>query len=692
MDEHLKKTYGYNSFRSHQKDIIQDIVRGSNVFAVLPTGGGKSLLYQFPATYLNKITLVISPLLSLMNDQCLSLEAHGITSITLNSLSKQCNLTSDCECNICSIKKKLVKPSIIYTTPEWLKCKSGLLYKIKDMFGLIAIDEAHCVSQWSHDFRPAYREIIRHIKDFKNIPILAVTATATPHVLEDIYDILNIEEICEYLLGTRRTNIAISVLSKNKWDIKKAIKPNESTIVYTQTRKETERLADEISSHGISCMPYHAGLSKQDRMNAHEKFLSNEIKVVVATISFGMGIDKSGIRHVINYGVPNDIESYYQEIGRAGRDGLPSRATIYYNGGDFCTASFLIDKTNDERQKKLGKEKLDLLERYLSNKNVCRQAMIDTYFKTGNIFDEEENINCGICDNCCNDHKSAIIDISEIAQKIYTRIKHQKFPVGLKKTSDLCKDYGSPKYLKWLIPILSDKGVLKKTSTKWGPVYDVSQELSMPVLVEEPPDDIINTVTIDTVHGEYCEYRNILASKAGVAPSVLINDRLLMNLEAKRAKTLADLWNIDGISDDFLMTYGAEWLDLTNSKSKKKKDKAKKGDKSGGNKKNTLDITYDLYKQGMSIRKIADTRSMSIITIEEHILTIFEKYEEAEINPDIFGLTEEIESEIRKIINIIGDDKLKPIKNRLRKDITYGQIKLTLLLRRLEEAGSIEYQ
>ena len=301
MEKHLKSTYGFNNFRKHQKEIITDILNKKDVFAILPTGGGKSLLYQFPATFSEKITVVVSPLISLMNDQCQYLNSKNIKAVCLNSES-------------CVTLSQYKNYKIIYTTPEFITANIFSFMETKDNIGLFAIDEAHCVSQWSHDFRESYQQLNILKKHFPEIPLLAVTATATPHVLKEMYSFLNIKNASEYLLGTRRTNLAIKILPK--YEFAKCTF-EEPTIVYVQTRKICEKLHNNFLEQGIASACYHGGMEKNAKMKSHEQFIKGEIIVIVATISFGMGIDKSDIRHVINYGVPSNLESYYQEIGRA---------------------------------------------------------------------------------------------------------------------------------------------------------------------------------------------------------------------------------------------------------------------------------------------------------------------------------------------------------------------------------------
>ena len=430
MNKHLKNQYGFIAFRGKQQQIIEDLLNKKNVFAILPTGGGKSLLYQFPATYTNKITIVVSPLISLMNDQCKYLNSKNIMAVCLNSESVV-NVSS------------YINYKIIYTTPEFITSRLPAFNTIKSHIGLFAIDEAHCVSQWSHDFRKSYQNLGIIKKKFPDIPLLAVTATATPRVLKEMYKFLNIKDNVEYSLGTRRTNLIIKVLPKNKFTRCTFIEP---TIVYVQTRKLCKKINDDLLRKGISSACYHGGMTKKNKNKSHELFINGEITVIVATISFGMGIDKSDIRHVINYGVPANIESYYQEIGRAGRDGINSKATIFYNDSDFNTTAYLISLSKDEKQIKVKTKGMNTFRSYLQEKNICRQQIIDHYFATGDFACEEDVIHipkCNMCDNCLDTNKQPGIDVSIESNTIVDIIRnyHTKkgYNLGVKKTIALIK-------------------------------------------------------------------------------------------------------------------------------------------------------------------------------------------------------------------------------------------------------------
>lgn len=682
-ETHLKSTYGFNKFREYQKEIIDDILDKENVFAILPTGGGKSLLYQYPATYTNKITIVVSPLISLMNDQCIYLNSKNINSVCLNS-----------ETNISVSEYKNYK--IIYATPEFITSRISKIERIKDSIGLFAIDEAHCVSQWSHDFRESYLELGIIKKTFPKIPLLAVTATATPRVVEDVYDLLNIEEACEYMLGTRRTNLAISILPQNDFEYCTFTEP---TIVYVQTRKICESLYEKLSNKGIKCAHYHGGMSKEDKDNSHNAFIKGEIMVIVATISFGMGIDKSDIRHVVNYGVPTDIESYYQEIGRAGRDGLMSKATMYYDLKNFSTVKYLINQSSDPKQIDIKTEGMNLLRKYIEENNICRQQVIDYYFEKGSFPTEEDIVNipkCNLCDNCLGEKKDDIRDISEETKHIINMIKNQKrvngFTFGMSKTVDMIKHKDHPLFInrskiwiKELIQILIGKNILISYHKGYGFIIDVGKKnidelMPIKARISNDVQNSLKNFTINTENDaldKLYELRRKMAEAHNVNPTTFINDRVILNIHDSKPKTLSSLWSVDGISDDFIMNYGSEFIEEYNKIKKQSKKKSKGNDKK---KESTRDLTFKHYKDNKSIEEIAKITGKTIQTIEGHILHIFKHYEDVDIDPDYFGLTEEYEEEIKDVVKKIGSQYFKAIKHAVNSKITYGQIKLCLLI------------
>lgn len=689
MEKHLKDVYGFNNFRPYQKDIIQDILNGENVFAILPTGGGKSLLYQFPATFTNKITIVVSPLISLMNDQSKHLNSKNIKAVCLNS-----------ETTVGVSKYADFK--VIYTTPEFIITRIPAFKLIKDKIGLIAIDEAHCVSQWSHDFRPSYQKLGILQDHFADIPLLAVTATATPRVINEMYEFIGIEEASEYSLGTRRTNLKITVQSKFHFS---ECTFDEPTIVYVQTRKLCEKLSLNFTSRGIKSAFYHGGMTKEDKNRSHELFINGEIIVIVATISFGMGIDKADIRHVINYGVPANIESYYQEIGRAGRDGINSKATIFYDDGDFTTTAFLISQSPDPEQIKIKMKGMETFRSYLQEKNMCRQQMIDHYFATGKFACEKDVINipkCGMCDNCNRLHTLKMTDVSKesisIVRTIYENSKKNGYDMGIKKTiKNIQKSVNHPiipkksdKWIKDVIDILVTKNVLKRYRAGFGFVIGIGDVRIKDALPIEGriEDSVIKLKLNMTNHHSKADkllslmnLRNKVAKKHGLIPASFMNDRIVMNINDAQPKTISELWKVDGISNEFIMSqpcldFMEEYV-KTNHK-KKSNNSNKKG------KLSNRDKVFSLYKKNISIKEISKTLNLKPITIENHLFHILEFYEDVDIEPDYFDLSEEREEIIKKAILKVGTMYLRPIKDILPDDVTYAQIKLCILIMKIQ--------
>lgn len=695
MEEHLKQVYGFNKFRHKQRDIISDLIKNKDTIAILPTGGGKSLLYQYPATFTEKITIVVSPLISLMNDQCRHLNLKNIKAVALNS-------------ETCVPVSEYVNYKIIYTTPEFIMSRIPVFKMIKENIGLFAIDEAHCVSQWSHDFRVSYQKLGLLKTTFPDIPLLAVTATATPNVLKEMKQFLNIPNPKEYSLGTRRTNLNIKVLEKSEFE---NCIIDEPTIIYVQTRKLCESLHDDFTKKGIKSTFYHGGMKKDDKNRSHELFITGEVKVIVATISFGMGIDKSDIRHVINYGVPANIESYYQEIGRAGRDGIDSKATIYYKDSDFSTTAYLISLSKDAEQIKIKTRNMNIFQSYLQENNICRQQMIDYYFKTGHLACEED-VNdiekCNKCDNCLRKNKIELIDISADAKRIVDIInniyKQTGHTLGMTKTIKYIQKYRSGSkvpntYIKDIIQILIRKEVLCSKKIGYGFIVSIGKKKihgMLPLKARINKKDIRKTYASskirENIHlSKIMELRNTTAKKYNILPPEFINDMVLMNIERKKPRTLNELWNVDGISNKFIMTEQcADFLekyvalskasDNCKTPSPSKNPKSKKSTKKPKNR----DVIFNLYKNGKSLKEIYSSINIKAQTIDGHILHIFEHYDDVDIDMDYFDLTIEKENKIKSAIKQVGYERLRPIKDIVGNKITYGQIKLCLLVMKIE--------
>ena len=681
MEAHLKLQYGFSSFRDLQKDIIIDVLEKNDSIVIFPTGGGKSICYQFPATYLNKKSIVISPLISLMTDQQIHLNQKGIKSVCLNSETTNKFLLKN--------KNNFTDVSVIYCTPEFITANINMFTELADIC-LIAIDEAHCLSEWGHDFRPTYRQLNILKKSFPNIPIIALTATATPRVLNDIFNVLNLDSANQYQIGTMRKNISIHIKEKSKDILKDLdIKPDESTIIYTQTRKTCEKIHNLLISKGVNSGCYHAGLSAEHKNKIHNLFIKDKINVVVATICFGMGVDKPDIRKVINYGSPCNMETYYQEIGRAGRDGMQSTAVMFYSDADYGTNSFLCSSggTLAVRQNKM--ELLNSFQQYITNDKLCRQLIIEHYFENGNLsgnissnpFDK-----CGTCDNCTgvniktlqirqltsvSRESKLIIGLINSLQVNYGCVKLINILRGSELSFSNNKYYntGGHKSIAWwknVIKSLVRDEYLEKISQSFYTVIGIGKKDMDGVLDIELPKSELTLKKYKTI-------RDRLANLENVAPYMLMNDKVLSELSTVKPKTLQELLQINGITNDFVCKYGNFFVGEEKSETPTKKSSNEKSDS----------VSFSMYQSGKNIKEIAIERDLKVITIESHITNKLSE-NPSSIDRKRIGLTDEVLKRISLVVSKIGKNRLRSIKDILdeekNNDISYFQIKVGLCL------------
>lgn len=392
MKQLLKKYFGYDEFRPLQEDIINHVIQKKDALVLMPTGGGKSLCYQLPALYFDGFTLIISPLIALMKDQVDGLKLNGISAEFINS-----SLSASEIINIQN-KVRLGEVKILYAAPERLAMPAFQSFLRGLKINLIAIDEAHCISEWGHDFRPDYRNLKQLRTVFPHIPIMALTATATPRVREDIVKQLDLNGAKFFISSFNRPNLTFTVRKKQQ-QFGKLVQllnkyPNESVIIYCFSRKDTENLASRLQSEGFKALPYHAGLDKRLRKQTQDQFIKDDVSIIVATIAFGMGIDKSNIRLIVHYTFPKSIEGYYQEIGRAGRDGLPGECVMFYGYFDRFKHEYFIKQISDPSFKHVSQTKLNQIIEYCE-KPLCRREYLLNYFG-----EKYFQTNCGACDKC----------------------------------------------------------------------------------------------------------------------------------------------------------------------------------------------------------------------------------------------------------------------------------------------------
>lgn len=579
----LQSRFGYDSFRPNQQEIIEAVLEGKDVFASMPTGGGKSVCYQVPALCMEGLTLVVSPLIALMKDQVDAAVESGIPAAFINSTLKAKEAAA--------VYARLYagELKLLYISPERLAL-DGYMEKLKELpIHFFAVDEAHCLSEWGHDFRPDYLSLSRLRDAFPDIPIAAFTATATKKVQDDIVRILKLNSPFQVRASFNRKELFYRVDRKVKAlaQIDSFIKDHEGQagIVYRTSRKDVEKTAAHLSAKGIKALPYHAGLSQALRAENQEKFNNDDAQVICATIAFGMGIDKSNIRFVIHGDLPKSMEGYYQETGRAGRDGLESHCLLLYSAGDLVKQQYFINQIDDPEEKQKAKDNLSRMARF-GSVNVCRRKQVLEY------FDEPAADDCGFCDICTGEMEK--INASVDAQKILSAVMRTEERFGLTHVIDIVqgadtekirrmghdqiKTYGvgKDKSKNWwrgiVEELLSQEGVLQdseaynalKITEKGRRVlfgkesfYILKREDKLP-----PPPSAEEDLFAKS--GKYNEtlfdlLKNVrmeLARKKGVPPYVIFSDKTLREMSALKPVDNTAFLRVSGVGETKLEQYG----------------------------------------------------------------------------------------------------------------------------------------
>lgn len=693
----LHQYFGYSAFRDGQKEIIENVLQGKNTLGILPTGGGKSLCYQIPSLLFKGTTIVISPLISLMKDQVDSLSAAEIPATFINS-----SLSSkELEERTTLIRQGAFK--LVYAAPERFESFYFIDLLNSIDIPLIAFDEAHCISQWGHDFRPSYRSIISAIGQLRQHPIIAaLTATATENVAQDIRNLLNIQTEDTFQTGFARENLSFHCIKgSNKRDfILNYLQqhPKQSGIIYTSSRKETDRLHSFITGHGFSCTKYHAGMREEERKRAQDQFIYDEMDIMVATNAFGMGIDKSNVRFVLHYNLPKNLEAYYQEAGRAGRDGEESECWLLFGAQDIHLQKFLIEETNLDREKREQEyHKLNQMILYCHTEE-CLQSYIIRYFDP-----HHPPIHCGKCSNC-NDQREKI-DITRAAQMIISCCKRMGERFGSAMIAQVLKGSGKKRIREFGFDQLSTFGLLRNKSEKEildminyllaegylsltdgkYPVIRVTS-LAVPVLKGNRPvmmreNLALKNKTVETEENqdlfERLRFlRKDLATQENVPPFVIFADSTLKEMCRHYPVTKDALLQIKGVGQTKFTKYGEPFIHVIRAFTQENEivsdvvtsARHEKFEKSEELEQPSHLLTYQYYVSGMTLDEIAEKRHLKKITIQKHI---FRSVEEGHTLDWQAIFDKETEQKVMNAVRLCGMDKLKPIWEALNGEIDY---------------------
>lgn len=706
----LKHFFGYDEFRLTQLAIIESVLNSEDTLAIMPTGAGKSICYQLPAVLLPGITIVVSPLIALMKDQVDALVANGIHAAFLNSSQSQ----EEQQMVVRDARNGKIK--LLYIAPERIPANSEAFFIFLRNLNpsLFAIDEAHCISSWGHDFRPEYLKLSVLKKEFPGIPVIALTASADKVTQNDIAQRLELFRPNIFISSFNRPNIHYFIYPKKNafahiLDYVKKHK-DDCGIIYALSRASTEDIAGRLFEAGISAAHYHAGMDVRERSRVQEAFQRDEYRVIVATIAFGMGIDKSNVRYVIHHDVSKNIEGYYQETGRAGRDGLHSDAILYYSYGDIMKLRKFAEVEGNPQQTAISQKKLQLMQEYCEHEGCRRQYLMQ-------YFGEQFPSYCGSCDYCLSslEEKDATLD----AQKLLSAVSRTGERYGAGYIIDFIrgsasekivpahkelKTYGIGKDLKreqwqWMIQQLLYHRFLDKTDDQYATLRLnekswklLKGETQLRLILKKEKEVIKEEADdLDYDKGLFTELKGLrmdMAEREHVPAYNIVSDNSLVELAMYLPQTFDELKQVSGFGDYKVSKYGAQFLKVINRytaehhltsriqlRAPKKEKKARTERSAKPSVTSTMKATLSMFSEGMSISEIAGQRGLAATTIETHLAAFVEAGE-----LDIYRLVPK--SKLDKIIATIklsGQTvALKPIKDLLDDEFTYGEIRMAL--------------
>ncbi len=715
MLELLKTHFGYDTFLPLQEEIIGAVLAGRDTFVLMPTGGGKSLCYQLPAMALPGLTLVVSPLIALMKDQVDALEANGVPAAFINSAQTPAELSQV----VRRVRTGEIK--LLYVAPERVVEPRFADFLQTLNVSLIAIDEAHCVSEWGHEFRPAYRELRDLRRACPDAPVIGLTATATEQVRADILQQLGLRQPGVFISSFNRPNLAYSVVPKER-DLSGLLSllgkyRGESAIIYCGSRKATEEMAQTLSERGFTAEAYHAGLDPEVRRTTQERFIRDRTPIVVATIAFGMGINKPDVRLVVHHDLPKSVEGYYQETGRAGRDGLPSECVLYFSYGGKSRQEFFINQIDNPEERERARWRLEQV-MSLCNLRACRRRFVLQYL--GEEWPEE---NCGACDNCTQPQEQ--YDATEIAQKILSAVVRtgERFGaahvIGVLRGGkgerirsqghDQLSVYGiaadhSPDELRDIVEDLKRAGLLASTTGEY-PTLGVTPKgreflknretltLARSVQRKAASESRGGRTSEDSgsydgaLYNELSALRREIADQRGIPAFMIFGNRSLQDMARKAPRTPAEFARVSGVGRAKLEDFGGPFLEVINAYVQKHGIPESSDPVPRAAAEPTPRVVGQSYREtgriisgGASLEEAAATRGMSVQTVAGHIERLVESsiaVEWAHLLPN-----PERRAEIEAAFEAVGDNPLRPVWEELGGKYTYEEIRLVRLARR----------